>query len=162
MEVLNPKTIKVATPLTSGLYFCTRCYCSRQYVRTCVRVSVMKCTILYRKQTIGPWKCQFLPAYTCWQDTPARPIFYLNRQRHWPSFSRSEIGIEELWEIHTWLIINKQIKRWQMWQILLLRTHRKSHVTFRLAYLHFTVAHYKSQGQGHAHFECDNLANGDR
>ena len=34
------------------------------------------------------------------------------------------------------------------------RQHRKPHVPFRLEYLHLTWAHYKGQGQGHAHFNC--------
>ena len=43
-----------------------------------------------------------------------------------------------------------------------LLTHRKSHVAFLLAYLQLTVAHSKGQGQGHAHFACEYLANDDR
>ena len=32
-------------------------------------------------------------------------------------------------------------------------------MAFRLAYLHFTLAHSKSQGQDHPHIDCDYLAN---
>ena len=34
-----------------------------------------------------------------------------------------------------------------------LRTQRKLHVAFRLAYLHLTLVH--SKGQGHAHFDLN-------
>ena len=39
--------------------------------------------------------------------------------------------------------------------------HRKSHVAFRLAYLHLTLAHSKGQGQGHIQFDYECPANGD-
>ena len=34
----------------------------------------------------------------------------------------------------------------------------KSHTAFPLAYLHLTLTHSKIQGQGRAHFDCENLA----
>ena len=40
--------------------------------------------------------------------------------------------------------------------------HSKSHVVFRLAYLHLTLANSKDQCQGHAHFDCEYPANDDR
>ena len=32
----------------------------------------------------------------------------------------------------------------------------------RLEYLYLTLPHYQGQDQGHAHFDCEYLANGDR
>ena len=58
------------------------------------------------------------------------------------------------WKVQTWL----SLKRWQIGHTLLLATHRKSHVAFRLSYLHFTLDYSK----GHALFECEFLANGDK
>ena len=50
------------------------------------------------------------------------------------------------WEVHTWLY---QTFR-QIWEALLYPINRKSHMAFRLSYLHFTLGHYK--GQGHAYY----------
>ena len=35
----------------------------------------------------------------------------------------------------------------------------KSHMGFRLTYLHLTLVRSKSQGEGHAHFDSEYLAN---
>ena len=68
------------------------------------------------------------------------------------------------WCLYTflWPILKVKVKVMQIWlwlsskqrqtgQILLLLIHRKSPTCFRLAYLHFIMAH--SKGQGHAN--CD-------
>ena len=47
-------------------------------------------------------------------------------------------------------------------QTLLLEVNRKSHLGFRLAYLHLTLAHSNGQGQGQSYLECENLLRGDR
>ena len=62
------------------------------------------------------------------------------------------------WEVRIWL----SRKRQQIGQTLLLPIHKKPHVTFRLAYLHLTLAHSKDQGHGHTHFDCEYLTNDDR
>ena len=49
-----------------------------------------------------------------------------------------------------------------MRQTLLLPTHRKSYVAFRLVYAHLILTHSKGQGQGHAHFNCEYIPNGDK
>ena len=41
-------------------------------------------------------------------------------------------------------------------------TNIKLYTAFQLAYLHLTLAHINSQGQGHAHFDCQYIENGDR
>ena len=38
----------------------------------------------------------------------------------------------------------------------------KSHIGFRILYLHLTLACYKGQNLGHANFDCEYLVNGDR
>ena len=38
-------------------------------------------------------------------------------------------------------------------------SEQKWHVAFRLAYLYFTLAYSKTQGQDHPHIDCDYLAN---
>ena len=63
----------------------------------------------------------------------------------WPTFYWQ-------WISHKW---------WQIGHTLQLQTHRKWLVAFRLAYLHLTLAHSKCEGQGHAHFHCEYLANDD-
>ena len=47
------------------------------------------------------------------------------------------------------LLIERQLE-----QTLLLPTHRKSLIGFRLVYLHLTLTHFKGQGQDYAHFDC--------
>ena len=42
-------------------------------------------------------------------------------------------------------------KRWQIWQNLLLPTHRKLSIGYEMVYLHLTLAH--SKGQCHANFD---------
>ena len=34
-------------------------------------------------------------------------------------------------------------------------------MTSRLAYLHLILAYFEGQGQGHAHFDCQYISNGD-
>ena len=45
-------------------------------------------------------------------------------------------------------------------QTLLLLTNRESHTALQLKCLHLILAHSKGQGQGHAHFNCENHHNG--
>ena len=40
--------------------------------------------------------------------------------------------------------------------------HRESPIRFPMVYLHLTLARSKGQSQGHAHFDCEYLVNGDR
>ena len=47
-------------------------------------------------------------------------------------------------------------------QALQLPTNEKSRKAFPLTYLYFRLTNSKGQGQGHAHFDCEFLANGDR
>ena len=44
----------------------------------------------------------------------------------------------------------------------LLPSNRKSCMGFRLAYLNLTFTNSVGQDQGHAHFDSENLGNGDR
>ena len=60
-------------------------------------------------------------------------------------------------KIDSWL----SRKRWQIGKLCHFR-HRKSHVTFRLPYLHLTLAYSNCQGQGLAHLDCKYLANSSR
>ena len=39
---------------------------------------------------------------------------------------------------------------------------RKLPIGFQIVYLHLTLAHFKGQSQGHAHFGCEYVVNGDR
>ena len=51
---------------------------------------------------------------------------------------------------------NFHIKRYEITQMLLLPSNRKSHIGLRLGYLHLLLARSKDQdqGEGHAHFYC--------
>ena len=40
--------------------------------------------------------------------------------------------------------------------------HRNNYMIFRWVYFYLTLAHSKEQSQGHTHFDCDYLFNGDR
>ena len=59
-------------------------------------------------------------------------------------------------------IFNLRIsRRWyQIGQTLLKPHNRQLCIAFRLAYAHLTFAHSKTQGQDHAHFDCEYLVNG--
>ena len=47
-------------------------------------------------------------------------------------------------------------------EILLLLSSRNSSMSFRLAYLHWILTHSIRQVQGHAHFDCRYVGNGER
>ena len=53
-------------------------------------------------------------------------------------------------------------KRWQIGQILLLPTNRKTDAASPLLQLDLTLAHYNGHGQGHVHFHCEYVTNGKR
>ena len=96
-----------------------------------VRSSVTKSTIIYLEQTGGPRSVNVC-AYMCQSAMlVGTPIFFqiVNvLDLHYP---RSKIRIEYIEKfIH---------KRWQIGQILLLQTCRKSHVAFPVAYLRLAL-----------------------
>ena len=109
---------------------------------TFVRTAFTKCTIIYSEQMVEHRSVYFTRTCVNWQGTFACQLsFKLSTSLN---FDPNRVFFGVL----TWLSRNW----WQMRQTLLLPTHRKSHVTFRLAYLHFSLANSKDQGQGHAQF----------
>ena len=65
------------------------------------------------------------------------------------------------WSCTSRLLISriwKQIGQTLLWA----KENRKLHKAFPLTYLYLKLTHCKCQCQGHAHFDCEFLANGDR
>ena len=88
-------------------------------------------------------------------DKMSSPIhFPLNRPRFWPSIWRTNIRFEYVCKIR-----RDYLAKCDIWDK---NCYTKSHVAFRLAYLHLTFAYFNGKGQGHAHFDCGYLANGDK
>ena len=56
------------------------------------------------------------------------------------------------------------LKQWQIWYLyeLLLTMNEKSYMGTEQVYLHFTLVHFKGQGQGHAHFDNEYRRHSDR
>ena len=94
-------------------------------------------------------------AHVCIVDKLRSPAnFYQNRQCPWLPFSRSKI-----WTVGSSYVIILQ-KVTNRAKITKLPTNRNLHTGFWWAYLHLTLAHSKSHGQGHADCHCEYLANG--
>ena len=70
--------------LASSMWVCV-------FIRLCM--SRTKCTIMYREQRAGPRSAHFCVHINV-DKIHSRANFYPNRQRYWPSFSRSKIRIE--------------------------------------------------------------------
>ena len=112
---------------------------------------------MYREQTTRRTSVN-LRAHMLGDKVRSPAHFHPNRQRPWPSFySKSNFESSTLESSYA-IISQKVIGRTN----IAILTHRKLHVAFRLAFLHLTLAHSKCQGKGHAHFDCQYLANGDR
>ena len=84
--------------------------------------------------------------------------FHSNRQRPWPSLSRSNIWIEYILKVHTWL----SRKWWHIGKTCLQPTHKTRMSIFDWLNLHLTLAQSKVQDHGRAYIACDYLANGKR
>ena len=59
------------------------------------------------------------------------------------------------------LTVNISRKQWQIEQMLLLQTDRKSVNSFQSMHLHLTLANSNDQSQGYIHFYCEYLLNED-
>ena len=124
---------------------------------TYVRMYVLYKMYDYVLQTNGSTeRLQFLRTYACWQSSFA--CQYSFKSSKFLTYLRWKDANWVHWQVHTSL----SHKRWQIGQILLLPINRKSHPAFPLAYLHWTLTHSKGKVQGHAHFDCEYFANGDR
>ena len=103
-----------------------------------VRPNVTKCTSMHREQTAGTIypilaKFKFMDvdkvAYTLATN------FYQNRQRSWPSYSRSKIQPEYIEKF-----IRDYLENDDRYDKHCYCQQRKSHVAFQLAHLHLTSA----------------------
>ena len=108
---------------------------------------ITKCTIMYSEQTAGPKVANFFPNKCTLARYYRLPIFVqivdvldLLFKRH--IFESSTRGSSKV-------IISQTLTDRTK---LILSTHRKSHVTFGLAYLNLTLVQSKGLGQGRAHF----------
>ena len=109
---------------------------------------VMKCMIMYYKQTARP-RCATFCRWMHVDKVHFRANFHQFRQCPWTSFSRSKFQIEY---IGKFIVINSQPLTDRTNIAIAIQELSRLHVAFQLAYLHFTLAHSKVQVQGHAHF----------
>ena len=137
------------------------CVCAGACVSACGCVCVCVCVCACRSVCV----CLCVPRrWIAWKRFEINPsLFTICRQHKTPCnevfddfvphdldlFWRSKIRIDIILVDYTWL----SHKRWQIEQTMLLPTHRKTLIGFRLVYLHFTLANSKGQSQGHANVD---------